>query len=149
MTKDTEAIELLEDIKTASGKSQRDVFYYLKADQVIELLTKEQPPASEFTRRARLIATHCPSKPRTTMEETILEACGRLDTSKAAINELVLACERFNFIPDCGGDFCINDDGTWFAETTTQEKCSHIGYCKWAYDNKKRFEAALKKYKKG
>ena len=66
-------------------------------------------------------------------------------TLKQQRDDLLEACKEFKFIPDCGGDFCINDDGTWFGETTTQEKCAHIGYCHWAYDNMKRFEAAIAK----
>lgn len=46
MSREAEAIELLDEIKTAAGKSQRDVFYYIKADQALALLqapTSEQP----------------------------------------------------------------------------------------------------------
>lgn len=38
-------------------------------------LDYEPEPSGEFVRRAILIATHDASKPRTTMERTILEAC--------------------------------------------------------------------------
>lgn len=56
---------------------------------------------------------------------------------------LLETCKGFNFTPDCGGDFCIEDNGTWFGETTTQEKCSQIGYCKWAYAQTQLFKAAI------
>lgn len=54
------------------------------------LFSKQLPPTAqapteqveEFIKRARLIATHEPSKPRTTMEKCILEACGLLNWSE-------------------------------------------------------------------
>lgn len=42
MDKIERVIELLGEIKTASGKRQCDVFYYLKADQAITKLKAEQ-----------------------------------------------------------------------------------------------------------
>jgi regulator of replication initiation timing len=63
--------------------------------KAIEVLESE-PPAGEFTKRARRIATHEPHKTRNTFERTILEACDIIDRLEATIQRMDTKAEEMD-----------------------------------------------------
>lgn len=71
-------------------------------EDALQLLTKEQPPASEFTKEKRRYFTVLPEELCDSLAQktarhcslTIQELCDRLDTSEAAIKELVEVCDK-------------------------------------------------------
>lgn len=82
------------------------------------------------------LCSRCNEKPA-----AICLSCLRLDTSESSNADLLKACEGFEFTPDCGGMFCIDEEGCW----PQLKDCEHSGYCQWAHKQMKIFEDAVAK----
>ena len=97
-----EAITLL--LKKALKKGKDNLPNTWEIDQALALF-KEQPPASEFTKKAREI-NNTENVPKWLVRRTLGETCDRLDASEASRKELKeLLTEYGRHSPGCSQEF--------------------------------------------
>ena len=93
-----EAITLL--LKKALKKGKDNLPNTWEIDQALALF-KEQPPASEFTKKAREI-NNTENVPKWLVRRTLGETCDRLDASEASRKELLDCLKELVDIIDSG-----------------------------------------------
>ena len=111
-----EAIELLEKARSVARVAEANKAGYKCIEQHIDqalTLLKQQPPASEFTKRVRILLT---TQDRTAVVQDAYDLCGRLDRAEASNKDLLTALEQIRDLeteccPRCEGNGRLYADG--------------------------------------